>query len=129
MDLQPLLRFAVERDASDIHLQAGLPPNLRLGGVLRATDLPPLTDEELHNFIESIVPTRFRGNVADRMVAGLDFSYAAPGVARFRCSAYHQLGHAGMAMRIIKGRIPTSPNSTCRRRSPTSRSPDAASRS
>ena len=36
MDFQPLLRFAVEHDASDVHLQAGLPPNLRIGGILRA---------------------------------------------------------------------------------------------
>src|SRR5687767_8958533 len=102
MDFHLLLQFAVENDASDVHLQAGLPPNLRLGGVLRSAEVPPLTDEELHKFIESIVPARFRDNVADRMVAGLDFSYAAPGLARFRCSAYHQLGQAGMAMRIIK---------------------------
>ena len=51
MDFQPLLRFAVEHDASDVHLQSGLSPNLRIGGILRATKQPPLTDEEVRNFV------------------------------------------------------------------------------
>src|SRR3954467_1806215 len=108
MDFQPLLRFAVEHDASDIHLQAGLSPNLRIGGILRATKQPALTDDEVRNFITEMVPKRFRESVEDRLSQGLDFSYAAPNLARFRCSAYRQLGEAGVAMRVIKGRIPSA---------------------
>jgi twitching motility protein PilT len=104
-DFEKLLKFAVSHDASDVHLQAGLPPSLRLGGILQATNQPPLDDETLDKFIESIVPRRFKDNIADRMVAGLDFSYALPGIARFRCSAYRQLGQPGLAMRVIKSVI------------------------
>jgi twitching motility protein PilT len=107
MDFQALLRFAVEHDASDVHMQAGLAPKLRLGGSLKVVDLPPLTDEELRNFITSIAPARMKNNVDDRLTNGMDFSYAIPGYSRFRCSGYHQLGLAGITMRIIKGRIPT----------------------
>ncbi len=105
MDFQRLLHLAVARDASDIHLQAGLPPHLRIGGILRAADAPPDTDEEIHQFIASIAPARFRENLDDRLVAGLDFSYAVPGVCRFRCSAYRQLETAGISMRLIKSKI------------------------
>jgi twitching motility protein PilT len=35
----------------------------------------------------------------------MDFSYAMPGVSRFRCSAYRQLGLPGISMRIIKSKI------------------------
>src|SRR5581483_9180130 len=63
------------------------------------------TDEEVRNFIQSIVPARFKDNLEDRLLKGLDFSYAAPGLSRFRCSAYRQLGEAGITMRVIKGRI------------------------
>jgi twitching motility protein PilT len=104
-DLEQLLRFAVQQDASDVHLQAGLVPSLRIGGILKTTTMPALSDEALENFIESIVPRRFKENVADRMVAGLDFSYTLPGAARFRCSAYRQLGECGIAMRIIRTKI------------------------
>jgi twitching motility protein PilT len=107
MDFVALLRFAVEHDASDVHLQAGLPPHVRMGGILKPINSPPLTDEQVRGFISSIVPPRFREGLDDRIVAGMDFSHAQPGLTRFRCSAYRQLGHAGLAMRIIKGRIPT----------------------
>ena len=105
MNFAGLLRFAVDQNASDIHIQAGLPPNVRIGGILRATDLPPVTDEQAHQFIASIAPPRLRDQMEERLAAGLDFSYAAPGLSRFRCSAYRQLGMAGISMRIIKGKI------------------------
>ena len=44
MDFNMLLRFAVDNDASDVHIQAGLPPCLRIGGILRSTSEAPLTD-------------------------------------------------------------------------------------
>jgi twitching motility protein PilT len=107
MELQNLLRFAVEHDASDVHIQTGLPPRVRIGGVIRLVNLPSLTDEQVHAFIASIAPPRLQDNLDQRMVTGMDFSYADPGLARFRCSAYRHLGTAGIAMRIVKGRIPT----------------------
>jgi twitching motility protein PilT len=107
MDFQQLLLFAVKNNASDIHIQAGLKACLRIGGHLRATDAPPLADEEVRAFITSIAPKRFKQDVDDRIVAGLDFSYAIPGVSRFRCSAYQHLGQAAMTMRVIRGRIPS----------------------
>jgi twitching motility protein PilT len=70
-----------------VHLQAGLPPNLRLGGHLKATNQPPITDEELRAFIKSIVPARMRETIDERIQAGLDFSYTSPTKSRFRCSA------------------------------------------
>jgi twitching motility protein PilT len=105
MGFERLLQFAVERDASDIHLQTGLVPNLRIGGILRPVDIPAVTDNELHTFIMSIAPARMRDKIDDRLTAGMDFSYNAPGLSRFRCSAYRQLGESGIAMRIIKSKI------------------------
>jgi twitching motility protein PilT len=107
MDFQALLRFAAENNASDVHIQADLPPTLRIGGILRQSTLPPLKDEEIRTFISSIAPARVRDNLDDRIAAGLDFSYALPNVTRFRCSAYRELGRAGVAMRIIRNRIPS----------------------
>jgi twitching motility protein PilT len=107
MEFQQLLRFAVEHNASDVHLQAGIPPHLRMGGILKAVNQPPVTDDALRSFIASIAPAHVRDNIGERIVQGLDFSYAAPGLSRFRCSAYQHLSQAGISMRIIKNRIPT----------------------
>jgi twitching motility protein PilT len=107
MEFQQLLRFAVEHNASDVHLQAGLPPHLRMGGHLKVVNQPPLTDESLRAFIGSIAPEHVRANLGERIVEGLDFSYAAAGLCRFRCSAYQHLSQSGIAMRVIKNRIPS----------------------
>jgi twitching motility protein PilT len=107
MDFQMLMRFAAERGASDIHIQAGISPKLRIQGTLHTVDQPVVSDELLHQFIASIAPARLRENLDDRLLAGLDFSYAAAGICRFRCSAYRQLGLAGISMRLIKAKIPT----------------------
>jgi twitching motility protein PilT len=107
MEFPQLLTFAAHNNASDIHIQAGLPPGLRIGGVLKFTNQAPLKHEEVSSFIASIAPKRLKDNIEDRLLAGLDFSYAMPGVTRFRCSAYMQLGNAGMAMRIIRSKILT----------------------
>jgi twitching motility protein PilT len=105
MDFVKLMQFAVEKDASDIHIQSRLKPNLRIGGILKSVEVPPVTDEEMHAFIASIVPKRLSDRIDERLTAGLDFSYAHPGLTRFRCSAYRQLGEAGISMRIIKNKI------------------------
>jgi twitching motility protein PilT len=107
MDFLNLMRFAVKNNASDLHVQAGLKPIFRIGGIIRAADVPALTDEQVRAFIASIAPPRFKDSVDDRIIAGLDFSYAAPGISRFRCSAYQHLNQAGMAMRVIRDRIPS----------------------
>jgi twitching motility protein PilT len=107
MDFNVLLRFAVEHGASDIHVQSGLVPALRLGGHIKPIKQPPLTDDAVREFIASMAPPRMRDNLDERLAAGLDFSYALPNVSRFRCSAYRHLGMAGIAMRVIRGKIPT----------------------
>src|SRR4051812_48126578 len=107
MDFHQLLHFAVEHNASDIHIQSGLQARLRVGGIMRAVNLPAVTDEAVRTFIASIAPPRMHDNFEERLYKGMDFSHAIPGIARFRCSAYSNLGNAGMAMRIVKGKIPT----------------------
>src|SRR5437667_7169936 len=107
MDFGSLLKFAVEHEASDVHVQAGLPPNLRIGGIIRSVNQPAVSDEDVRKFIASIAPARLRDQLDDRITGGLDFSYALPNVSRFRCSAYRHLGSAGIALRIIRGKIPT----------------------
>jgi twitching motility protein PilT len=107
MDFLPVIRFGVENKASDIHLQAGIPPTVRIEGVLHPTTQAAIGDEDLRGFISSIAPKRFQGNFDERLIAGLDFSFAVPGLSRFRCSAYQNLGVSGITMRVIRGRIPT----------------------
>jgi twitching motility protein PilT len=107
MDLHQLLRFGVDNNASDVHIQTGLPPRVRIGGIIRAVNLPAVTEQQAHQFIEAIAPPRLRDNLETRLTSGMDFSYSLANLARFRCSAYRHLGNPGIVLRIVKGRIPT----------------------
>jgi len=106
MDFKGLLNLAVEKGASDLHLQALAPPVMRIAGRLRSVDSAPLSNDDVLDFIASIAPKIERKDVPAALVDGLDFSYRVPGLCRFRCSGYAQLGNAGLMMRIIREQIP-----------------------
>jgi twitching motility protein PilT len=110
MDFQTLLRFAVEHDASDVHIQAAAAPRMRIAGQVRAVEMDAVTNEDLHGFIASILPEAKRADVDAAIVGGLDFSHAVPGMARFRCSAYSHLGKVGITMRVIRTEVPSIEN-------------------
>ena len=102
MKFDELIEFAVKNKASDIHIQAMSPPMMRISGQIRSVESSPLTNDEIKEFITSITTADDSENIDDAAVDGLDFSYALPGLARFRCSAYSHLGNLGMVMRIIR---------------------------
>jgi twitching motility protein PilT len=107
MEFDQLVRFAVEQGASDVHLQTGAAPLLRINGQIRTVESPPVSDQELRKFILSIK----RGLTADQldqaMVQGLDFSYSIPGVSRFRCNVYSHLGTPALVLRVVRLKVRT----------------------
>jgi twitching motility protein PilT len=107
MDLDKLLQFAVEHGASDVHIQAGAPPMLRIGGQPRFVEGPPLTDEQTRQFVRALVPRRHADDLDGAIVQGLDFSHTISGLARFRCSAFSHLGTPAMVIRVIRTKIPS----------------------
>lgn len=103
--IDELLRMAIDRKASDIHLTVGLPPMIRLDGevsplpyeVMRPQDTrrliyDTLTSEQLAKFEET---------------HELDFAYAVKGLARFRFNVYMQRGTVCGALRAIPTKIPS----------------------
>jgi twitching motility protein PilT len=107
MDFERLLNRAVETGASDVHLQTGSPPMLRLGNPIRVVEGPALTDENMLELFKMIVPPHLSGDIAGGAVRGLDFSYTLPSGPRFRCSAYRTREHFGVTMRVIRTTIPS----------------------
>ncbi len=102
--ITPLLEATVARQASDLHLSAGLPPLLRIHGELHKMDLPACTHEEVQALVASLMTPDQRRTWQEALE--LDFAYTAP-AGRFRVNAFtHQRG-AGAVLRRIEGRIPT----------------------
>jgi len=100
-----LLRTAVERDASDIHIKAESPPLLRIYSELIPMDLPPFTPEEAKRLSYSILSREEREEFEREWE--LDLGYDIPGLARFRVNVFIQRGMVGSVYRIIPLQVQT----------------------
>ncbi len=103
MDISELLAFSVKNKASDLHLSAGLPPMIRVHGDVRRINLPPLEHKDVHGMIYDIMNDGQRKQYEEMLEC--DFSFAIPGLARFRVNAYNQERGAAAVMRTIPSKI------------------------
>ena len=103
MDISELLAFSVKNKASDLHLSAGLPPMIRVHGDVRRINLPPLEHKDVHGMIYDIMNDGQRKQYEE--VLECDFSFAIPGLARFRVNAFNQERGAAAVLRTIPSKI------------------------
>jgi twitching motility protein PilT len=99
-ELHSLLKTAVDRGASDIHLVTGQRPTLRLNTVITPMEAPVLTPDDALALLKAMASAE----QLDRLekVKDADFSYAVPGLGRFRVNAHWQRRSVGIAMRLIQ---------------------------
>jgi twitching motility protein PilT len=108
MELNPLLRRAVELGASDIHLKVGVPPILRRDGALGPLEeYPILTDHDLEAVVAVIGKRSQERFQAFRQTGDLDIAYQEEDLPRFRVNAFRQRGHISVALRVIPKNVPT----------------------
>lgn len=110
MENQPkieiLLEEVVKRKGSDLHLQVGLPPTLRVDGALIAVEnQPPLSEEAVEQLVFSILDEDQKQILLKDKE--FDFSFAFGDVARFRVNAFHERGNLAAALRLIPNEIKT----------------------
>jgi twitching motility protein PilT len=105
MDISELLAFVVKNRASDLHLSAGLPPMIRVHGDVRRFNLPPMEHKEVHSMMYDIMSDAQRKQYEETLEC--DFSFAIPGLARFRVNAYVQQRGAAAALRMIPNGVLT----------------------
>jgi len=104
MEIKDLLKQAVEREASDLHLTVGVPPTIRLNGLLTHLNDIPLKPEDTAKLVEEVLDQK---NFALFKEKGeIDFSYSYPGLGRFRMNVFHQRGTMGLAVRVINTKVP-----------------------
>jgi twitching motility protein PilT len=104
MELTSLLESMIERGAGDLHLQAGQPPRVRVGGNLNPLDADPLSDERIRDLMGQISPADAQIRLDQDRSA--DFSFEMPGRARFRVNAFYERDHLSMALRRIPIEVP-----------------------
>ena len=98
-----LIRKAMEREASDIHLTVGQRPHMRCDGELQAIGDSPLTESFLSDFCSSLLTESQRERLERER--DIDLSWTFEG-RRFRVNAYYQQGWIALALRLLPERIP-----------------------
>ncbi len=104
--IEVLLEEVVKKKASDLHLQVGLPPMLRVDGKLAAisgADL--LSDEAVETLIFAILDEDQKQILLKDKE--FDFSFAFGDLGRFRVNAFHERGNLAAALRLIPNEILT----------------------
>ncbi|MGH1430111.1 MAG: PilT/PilU family type 4a pilus ATPase [Neptuniibacter sp.] len=105
MDFTQLLKVMVEKDASDLFVTAGARPTIKADGTLKPLTKDPLKPSQSRALVYS--------TMNDKQLAEFEgtnecnFAISAPGIGRFRVSAFMQRNSAGMVLRKINDYIPS----------------------
>lgn len=104
--IEILLEEVVKKKGSDLHLQVGLPPMLRVdGSLVPVSGAEPLTDESVETLIFAILDEDQKQILLKDKE--FDFSFAFGDLGRFRVNAFHERGNLAAAMRLIPNEILT----------------------
>jgi len=103
IDIIELLKFTVESGASDLHLNAGSPPMVRIDGEMRKIDIPHLLPDDIHHLIYDIMTDEDRKRFEETWE--LDFSRAIGDMGRFRVNVYFQNQGKAAVFRTIPNKI------------------------
>lgn len=104
--IEILLEEVIKRKASDLHIQVGLPPMLRVDGALTpvaGTEI--LTEENVEGLIFAILDEDQKQILLKDKE--FDFSFAFGDLGRFRVNAFHERGNMAAALRLIPNELLT----------------------
>jgi twitching motility protein PilT len=106
LKIETLLEEVVKRTASDLHLQVGLSPMLRIDGRLAPIQgIVPMNEETVENLVFSLLDEEQKQILLRDKE--FDFSFAFGNLGRFRVNAFHERGNLAAAMRLIPNEIRT----------------------
>jgi twitching motility protein PilT len=103
-DIKAILAEAIDKQASDVHINVGVPPVLRKNTELIIMDLPAVSSEDAKEMVLAMVgPDRFKKCEENR---DLDFSTTIDDGHRFRVNAHYQRDTIAISFRVIPNQIP-----------------------
>ena len=104
--IEVLLEEVIKKKASDLHIQVGLPPMLRVDGSLTpVTGADPLNEEAVEALVFAILDEDQKQILLKDKE--FDFSFAFGDLGRFRVNAFHERGNLAAALRLIPNEILT----------------------
>lgn len=106
LSMETLLRFMMEKDASDLFITAGFAPALKIHGRVMPVTNDVLSATQARNFIYSLMSESQRA--AFEKEHECNFAISPAGIGRFRVNVFQQQYQPGMVVRKIETRIPTT---------------------
>jgi len=97
--LNQLLKAMVDQGGTDLHITTNSAPQIRIDGVLKPLNVPPLTPSETKQLAYSILTDNQKHRLEEDLE--IDFSFGIKGLARFRANVFHQRGAIAAAFRRI----------------------------
>lgn len=106
-NIKSILEYAVDARASDIFIVAGLPASLRINGSIVRMEGDKLFPDDTEELIRQIYELEGTRSFEEfKQVGDDDFSFALPGISRFRVNAYKQRGAYSVVIRVIAFELP-----------------------
>jgi twitching motility protein PilT len=104
IDIKQMLATAIERGASDVHINVGMPPVMRINTELILMDLPVVSEEDAGKMVLAMVgEAKFKAFMEKR---DLDFSTMIDDGSRFRVNAHFQKAGIAISFRAISNQVP-----------------------
>src|SRR4051794_579223 len=102
-----LFRIVMKHKGSDLHFKVNLPPAMRLGGVLRQMQMPPLTTADMERLMYPILTPRQKTILEEE--GGVDLAHIifdGEVETRFRVNLFRQRGRLSLVARRVNNSIP-----------------------
>lgn len=104
--IEIMLEEVIKRKASDLHLQVGTAPMLRIdGSIIPLMGGTPLTEKDIESLVFGLLDDDQKAILLRDKE--FDFSFAFGDVGRFRANAFHEKGNLALALRLIANEIKT----------------------
>src|ERR1700742_5199427 len=101
--MSDLLQLVVSEGSSDLHIRVGVPPVIRVHGILHRVEGPILQPDDPEELMRSITSEDHIQHVRER--GGADYGFAFGEAARFRVSAFKEKGNFAMVLRQIPNKL------------------------
>lgn len=105
MDMEKVLKSAVDKNASDVFFIVGQPISFKINGVIKKQDeeklMPKVLDELIDYFYERANRDKSKQEFGDD-----DFSISVPQIGRFRVNVFKQRGSWGAILRVVNFELP-----------------------
>ncbi len=102
-----ILKSAARSGASDVHIKAGEPILLRVGGKLHPVNAEQrLAAKDTERFLRALCAARYEQPNVDA-IQEMDFSHSVAAVGRFRVNVFRQRGSLALVIRVIPALVPT----------------------